>query len=137
MKVSNADFEGLKTSLRKIGSIEIRLISNSMAPLLPTGSIARIEPCSFDDVAKYDMIVFWYHGELMCHCVWARGAFPAANGERTLITKGLNNASSDDPVRESWVLGRVVSHRTNAWQFNWNLVKRRFGRKLNILGDRA
>lgn len=126
VKYSLDDFRKLKNSLARAGSVEIRLVSNSMAPLLPTGATARIEPCSPEDLSKYDIIVFWYHGDLTCHCFWSPGLFPAANGERTLVTKGLNNSSVDDPVHESWLLGKVVSHRTSAWQFNALLLKRRF-----------
>ncbi len=121
--MSNEDFETLKSALVLRGSCEIRLVSGSMSPLMPTGTIAKIEPCGFDELAKYDLVVFWYHGVLMCHCVWDRGQLPAANGERTLVTKGLANSVSDDPVRESWILGRVVSHSTTPWQFHWNLIK--------------
>ena len=120
-------FELLKMALRKKGSVEIRLVSNSMAPLLPTGTTARLEPCDFERVSRYDMIVFWYHGKLMCHCVWDFGSFPAANGEKTLITRGLANGESDDPVHESWILGKVVSHKVGPFGFYWNYLKARLG----------
>ncbi len=137
MKISSEEFEGLKSLVAKRGSLEIRLVSGSMAPLLPTGSLARIEPCRFEELEKYDLVVFWYHGIVMCHCVWDRGVFPAANGERTLVTKGLANPVSDDPVRESWILGRVTSHATTPWQFNWNLVKAKFRRRTSFSRDES
>jgi hypothetical protein len=136
VKYSNDDFERLKERVRSAGFAEIRIVSDSMAPLLPVGALARIEACDFDRVARYDLVVFWYDGKLMCHCVWDRGVLPAANGERTLVTKGLANSSADDPVRESWILGRVVSHRATPLGFFWNHLKAKWSIKRRESRDR-
>lgn len=123
VKYSSEDFERLKSVLQLKGGVEIRIVSESMVPLLPVGAIAELVPCGYDDLRRYDLVVFWYQGRLVCHCVWDHGHFKSANGERTLITRGLANAGSDDPVHESWILGRVVSHAVTPAQFNWNYLK--------------
>lgn len=91
-------------------TVEITLVSGSMSPFLPTGAVARIQRCTYDELRFLDIVVYRAEERLICHCVFGKDEFRAANGERTLITRGLQNPMSDDPVRESDVVGKVVSH---------------------------
>ncbi|MES2855347.1 MAG: hypothetical protein V4692_05770, partial [Bdellovibrionota bacterium] len=98
----------MRDQLNSSGSLSIQLMSNSMAPILPTGAIAFIAPAKFDELSMRDIVVFWSDGILICHCFWELSKFPAANGERTIVTRGLSSVGFDYPVRESEFLGRVT-----------------------------
>jgi signal peptidase I len=129
--------DNLKTALRKQGALEIELISGSMSPIMPTGTRAMIEPCQYEDLRRFDSIVFFSDGILICHSIWGLGEFRAPNGDRTIVTRGLANPLADDPVRESVVLGRVTSHRVSKGRFLftlfWASLKLKFGFRQKII----
>lgn len=117
------DFAALRAALRGGGLREIRLVSNSMAPLLPTGARAIVQGCSIGDLKPFEIVVFWQNEKLICHVVCGQGDLPAADGQMTLVTRGLGSGGFDLPVPESWILGRVISHRLTWWQkakFIWS-----------------
>jgi hypothetical protein len=126
MNFTFIDFQVLKNKLRKTGSVEIRIVSGSMAPLLPVGSLASIEPCDFDHLNPFDLVVFFEEDKFICHTFWSGGAFPAANGDRTLMTWGLNNPDRDLPVAERFLFGRVTSHRLSPWRCFLFTLRRKF-----------
>lgn len=117
------NFDKLKDKLRHDRSLSIKIASNSMAPIMPTGTVALIEPVSYDDIQPLDFIVFHSDGILICHATWDKGFFKAANGDRTIITRGLESPFFDLPMRESNILGRVTSHRISRRKFYWLALK--------------
>ena len=128
--ISEDDFIVLKKNLPLARSMKITLVSNSMAPILPVGTLAEIGPVAFDDIQPLDFVVFFENGKLICHTVWQRGFFKAPNGERTLITRGLSNPFFDHPVRESYLLGRVTSHRVSRLYLYWLTLTMRWRRRI-------
>jgi hypothetical protein len=110
------EFHGLKLKLEVSGPLGIKIVSGSMEPLLPIGTIAQVEFCRFDDLKPMDLLVYWRDDRLTCHAVWNIGYLPSARGDRTVITRGLGNPEFDYPVAESEIFGRVTSHRLTAWQ---------------------
>lgn len=117
------NFEELKKKLQNEGRLTIKLVSNSMSPVLPTGAVASIEPVSYNQIQNLDFIVFHSNEILVCHAVWRLGYFKDANGERTIITRGIATPHFDLPVSESRILGRVTSHRISRKKFYWLALK--------------
>lgn len=121
--MTSEEFEALKSKIQTEGQLTIQLVSNSMAPVMPTGTLAHIEPVVYDQVQPLDFIVFYANGILVCHAMWKRGYLKSANGERTLITRGIAAPFFDLPVRESLILGRVTSHRISCQKFYYLAFK--------------
>jgi signal peptidase I len=120
--IGKNQFEQLKLRMAARGSIEIVLVSGSMAPLIKTGDRAVIAPAKLDELVERDMIVFAAKDILICHCVWGHSVFPSADGERMVITRGLAGQTFDYPVRESEILGKVISHTLGPMRFIWYMV---------------
>ena len=121
--VNFEDFQALRSELLRGGAREIQLVSNSMAPLLPTGARAMVEGCSIGELKPFEIVVFWENGKLICHVVCGQGELPAADGQASLVTRGLSSKSFDLPIPADCILGRVTSHRLTWWQktkFIWS-----------------
>ena len=116
----------MKAKLAEASRLSIILVSNSMAPVLPSGATAEIQPVTYEKIQPLDFVVFFDAGQLICHAVWDKGVFKSANGERTIITRGLSNPAFDHPVRESMILGRVESHRISKPRFLYLSLKAKF-----------
>ena len=116
----------LRALLQERKTLPITIISESMVPLLPVGCRCTIAPVSYTEIKSFDLIVFFSEDKLVCHAVWAKQFLPAANGERTLLTRGFNNAGFDYPVRESEIVARVSSHQMSKWQRLLFVLKARF-----------
>jgi signal peptidase I len=97
--------------------IKVRIISNSMSPILPVGAFAEMEACRLDDLKFLDVIVFNYNAMLTCHCFISHGEFRNPKGERTFVTKGLANRSFDFPIAESELVGKIATHKLTPWRF--------------------
>lgn len=130
--ISPSDFERLKNHLVAQRSVNIELVSNSMSPVMPTGTRAVVEPATFDQIRPMDFVVFFSEGILICHAAWEEGFFKAADGQRTLITRGLANPFFDEPVKESQILGRVTSHSITRTRFYWLAIRSRLLLKVGI-----
>lgn len=112
--------------------IKVKLISNSMSPVLPTGAVAEIESCTLNDLKFLDFIVFWDGKQPVCHCFFSEGEFKTPSGERTINTRGLANKNFDAIVSESNLLGRIVSHKIRPWQYIvFRIANKIFGAKIS------
>jgi len=91
--------------LPRIFGMELRaVVSPSMEPVHPVGSVVVIRPRQFEQIAIGDDITFVrdHHGTIVTHRVIARNAV-----DRTLTTQGLTNNAPDAPVGHENVIGVV------------------------------
>jgi signal peptidase len=82
------------------GGVPLTVLSGSMEPTLPTGSLAVVRPIGADDVQVGDVITYMPHPNdpyLVTHRV-IRVELSEA-GERTFILQGDANSGPDAPVR--------------------------------------
>jgi len=101
-------FERLKADLAANGKLRCRLITGSMAPLMPVGEIIEVAPLR-GDIAPFDILVFMTDERLTCHYVVHANRLK--DHDPVIVTRGLASGHEDIPIRRSAVLGRVVSHR--------------------------
>ena len=97
---------GLGSSVvpRVMGMQPYAIISGSMEPAYPTGSLVYAEPADGGALQPGDVAAFWRDEDVIVHRVEENNA---AEGE--LVTKGDANAEADvRPVPYQNVLGRVV-----------------------------
>jgi signal peptidase len=104
-----------------IGGSTYTVLTGSMAPLMPAGTLVVTRPVDPADVEIGDVITYQMHSgepEVVTHRV--RGVGATTDGERAFVTRGDANGADDPPVRAVQVRG-VVAYRVplvghvNAW----------------------
>ena len=89
---------------RVLGMHSFAIVTGSMEPNLPTGSLVYAEPVGGSSLEVGDVAVFWRDSDVIVHRVDSINA-----DDHELITKGDANAGVDvRPVPYSNVVGRVV-----------------------------
>lgn len=83
----------------------VAIASGSMEDELYIGDIVIIKKCNANDVNVGDIIEYQMDGYTVVHRIIEK---TQRNGEFYFITKGDNNNSADDEVREEQLIGKVV-----------------------------
>jgi signal peptidase len=87
----------------------LTVLTNSMAPKLPPGTLIVIRPTPIDDIHVGQVLTYQIHSgspAVISHRVTKREV-STKDGTTTFITKGDNNALADPPVREVQVKGTL------------------------------
>lgn len=90
------------------GSIPLTVLTQSMEPALPPGTLLVVRPTPLDAVRVGDVLTYQIrsgHPEVISHRVVSVAS--SSNGERTFVVKGDANAEPDAPVRGVQVRGVV------------------------------
>ena len=91
------------------GAIPLTVLTQSMEPTLPPGTLIMVRPVAMDDVRVGDVITYQIRSgepDVITHRVIGKGS--SADGTNTLILQGDNNASPDpDPVIPAQVQGKL------------------------------
>lgn len=89
------------------GGQALTVLTNSMSPSMPPGTLVIVRPTPFDEIAPGDVITYQIrsgHPELVTHRVQQR--LVASDGTVSFITRGDNNNTADaEPVHEVQVRG--------------------------------
>lgn len=92
-----------------VGGQSLTVLTNSMAPSMPPGTLVVVRPTPFAEIAPGDIITYQIRSgspELVTHRVQQR--LVASDGTVSLITRGDNNNTADaEPVHEVQVRGTV------------------------------
>lgn len=82
------------------------VVSGSMEPMIPVGSLVYVEPAQPEEIAVDDVIAFWSGNSVVVHRVMEN-----KTGDREFVTKGDANAAEDiRGASYSSLIGRVSSH---------------------------
>ena len=106
MELTREAFESLKQQQWFKG----RIASDSMEPLIRVGEVIVVL-VGEKQLKRFDIVVFWYEGKLMCHYLWQ------LNKRVTPLlmqTKSLQGRR-DLPIPPEDYLGKVISHRLKFW----------------------
>lgn len=95
-----ADLEFYKKCLREAGCLKIPVTGASMEPVLCDGDTIQIEAVDWQDIRKFDILVFYDCHSLVCHYVWKR-----ASGY--LLCRSLQFGTVDK-VHPDKILGRSL-----------------------------
>lgn len=94
---------------RIVGAIPLTVLTSSMEPTLPPGTLIVVRPVDTDLVAIGDVITYQItsgEADVITHRVV--GIDLGADGTRSFTLKGDNNAAADvDPVREVQIQGKL------------------------------
>jgi hypothetical protein len=111
--LSLTDFEikALRQAL-ELKSVEIRIASGSMEPVLKVGGRYNLEKVSIQDLRRFDIIVFRRGQILIAHYVWhVNRHFDKGH----IITRSLIPGGEDLPILPSDVFGRVQLIKIPSW----------------------
>ncbi len=94
---------------RLTGSVPLTILTSSMEPRLPPGTLVIVRPVAAEEIRLGAVIVYQLRSgepETVTHRVV--GITTSADGERTFTTRGDNNPQDDPaPVRAAQVRGEV------------------------------
>ena len=87
-----------------MGVRPVVVLTGSMQPTFPVGSIVYYHKCAFEDLQEGDPITFKAEDALVTHRI------TTVNGiSRTVVTKGDNNPTEDPaPVEENQIVGKTT-----------------------------
>ncbi|MFT4285936.1 MAG: signal peptidase I, partial [Protaetiibacter sp.] len=89
-------------------SVPMTVLTNSMEPSYPPGTLVIVQPIAPDDVRIGDAVTYQLRSgepEVVTHRVIS--IVTDGFGERRFIFKGDNNSEPDDPVIDAQIQGRV------------------------------
>ncbi|MCI9188368.1 MAG: signal peptidase I [Lachnospiraceae bacterium] len=97
----------LPVTVAKLRGKEVyNVVSGSMAPEIPVGSVIYVEPAAPETIAEEEVIAFYSGSTVIAHRVVKNRA-----GEGEFITKGDANEENDmNPVKYAELVGRVSWH---------------------------
>jgi len=121
-------FAMARSLLLSEGELACRVVSGSMEPVIPTGSSILIKPIA-EPLRRFDIAVFCADSKLICHFVWARNKTAPPGEPPETIFRSLHNLTTDLPVRQSALLGRVVNFEIDAGM-RVRIVARMFLRRI-------
>lgn len=90
------------------GATPLTILTNSMAPGLPPGTLIYVLPVEPEEVLIGDVITYQIRSgypELITHRVI--GISPAADGNSSFILQGDNNGAADDPIKPEQIQARL------------------------------
>ncbi len=115
--ISRIDFEVFKNSLQQKGELPIKIVSDSMTPLLQVSETLSVLPIP-SKLETFDLVVFYQQERLNCHFLWR----DQKDFNNSIVTRSLKNPTSEDaPVTYDCILGIVPGKKIS------------FFTKLNIL----
>jgi hypothetical protein len=123
---SEDQFQSIKKSLLASGSMQIRIMSGSMEPLIATNEVLTIQPLKRSPQI-FDILVFWSGKIFICHFVSHTNELTWNETEKRLTTQSLMGGGEDFPFLEKHILG-VVQGKKLSWFFRLRFLWRRFRR---------
>ena len=96
----------LRALLMKNNTAKIRIISDSMAPLIKPGEVVNINSVH-KELSRFDIIVFDYYGAIFCHFFWKK-LINQTNSSISIQTRSLKKpAQADIPISPQSVIGVI------------------------------
>lgn len=108
-----SSFEQLKNQIKNSGFLGIRIISDSMHPVIEVGEEVTVSDfINEKQLSRFTPILYWDGSKLICHYFWNRGRIQNADGKETIVTRSLKETKSNDiPVPIENILGVVVGKK--------------------------
>lgn len=105
-------FELVKDKLRKDGKLQIKIVSDSMEPILKVSETFDVDPLP-QKLQIFDLVVFYQSQKLNCHFLWR----DQKEFNNSIVTRSLKNPQHDDvPVTYDCLLGIVLGKKLSILQ---------------------
>ena len=105
MRITDNDFIFIKKRLLLKRKDFVRIVSDSMVPLIDIGDNVEVTYLdNLDDIKRFDIIIFHLGEVLTSHFYWGRNLFEPEK----LLFKSLKHVKDYDlPISEQSILGKV------------------------------
>lgn len=107
MSLSREQFEQMKT----LALFKSKVISDSMVPIIKIGDDVVIDVGN-KDIKRFDIIVFYHDGKLICHYLWRMNKIV----KPILLQTRNMSGKLDYPVTLDDYLGKVMNYKLSLWQ---------------------
>ena len=106
MIINDVEFKVLKHKLN-LGPVDVRIVSDSMTPLICVDQTVKVEKACLDDLKPFDILLFRnYKSMMICHFYLKKSNFDT----QKYITSGISpRLHFDIPVHENDIVGRVMN----------------------------
>lgn len=126
-QVDADSFQILKATLLKLGKLRVRIVSDSMMPVIQVGQEVDIKPVAYKDLKRFMPVVFHYEEKyLYCHFVWHLNHVEDPNGKRVILTRGIPKKKTKDnidlPINEDQILGQTCNISIPWWIRLWIIL---------------
>lgn len=113
MKINKEEFFYIKKKLRDCrGPHKIRVVSDSMEPIISKGESLSVSFIELERLKAFDVIVYWQAGVLNCHFFWS----VSLTKDGYFVTKSLKYRHDFDLESEKkYLLGIVSQKRASLW----------------------
>lgn len=88
--------------------LKYKVVSDSMAPLIPMGAELLLEAVKPEEIKRFDILVFQEQKSLVCHYVWHVNKI---HNKGEISTRNLKNGEMDAPFGFAKVNGRVTNFK--------------------------
>ncbi len=88
-----------------------KIMTGSMIPVININDEILVE-VKANNLKRFDIIVFYQNGRLICHYLWSMNKFVQP---LLMQTRSLDGAK-DFPIPEEDYIGKVLSHRLSFWR---------------------
>jgi hypothetical protein len=106
------EFNAIKMRLIDEKKVLIKIVSDSMEPLMKVGQSYYVLPHN-NNFKRFEIIVFYQNQRLNCHFVWKNQVL----FNSTLVTRSLKHFKIDDfPVFYENILGKIESEKISFFQ---------------------
>ena len=103
------EFQSLKAKLQNEGMVPLKIISESMEPVLTLNTNYKVASLA-GDPSKFDIIVFLRDQRLVAHYIWRINTIKGVS----YTTRSLQDPHKDEiPVESQDILGILVGKRLN------------------------
>lgn len=107
MNLNRDQFEQLK----QLPLFKSKVISDSMEPVIKVGADVVVDVGN-QDIKRFDIIVFFHDGKLICHYLWQMNKIV----KPILIQTRNMSGKLDYPVTFDDYLGKVMNYKLSFWQ---------------------
>lgn len=115
------EFSALKNRLQTLGSLNIRIISDSMQPLIRINEELVVMPLP-DKIIPFDLIVFLDQDKLICHFLWQ----DQKDFDQTIITRSLKEFyTNETPTPYNHILG-YIREKKIPWYLRFKIIALNF-----------
>lgn len=105
------DIQALKMVLNGKGASELKVVSDSMEPLIKVGESIVLEKSQLNQLKIFDIIVFNQGARLNCHYLTKTD-----HKRDQFITRSLKNPTSQDyPIQSKDIIARVKNKKLSWW----------------------
>lgn len=125
MQLQQSTFDALKKRIHQEEQLPLKVVSDSMTPVIPVGAKLMLTKLRPEELERYDILVFKQREQLNCHFFWAW------NYDGQMMTRSLKNPLENDlPCSTEDVLGKVTNFELKTTQklriWLKNLINRSF-----------